>query len=258
MTRALLTIAASLGMSRMACAQNVQQVVAQGEKIFNQSCATGYCHGQKGAAGGAPRLAARDFDQAYINNTVTRGVAGTAMPGFASALERSDLVAVVAYVATLNGIANPNVTVRGAAAAPATEERELSKEAAQGRVLFYDAVRGFGRCSTCHEVRGMGIPVASPIAKVPGNVQALRGLATPQVRMVTLDGEAMPALVVSAGKQRTVFYDLTSVPPVQRTADSAAVTIAEGSAWRHGSVLGSYNDGELGAVLAYLRAVVNP
>ena len=67
----------------------------------------------------------------------------------------------------------------------------------------------------------------------------------------------MPALVVSQGKLRTVFYDLTSTPPVLRTADPATVKIAEGSAWRHASVIASYDDAELASILAFLRAVVN-
>jgi hypothetical protein len=44
----------------------------QGEQDFNRSCAAGYCHGIKGVAAGAPRLAARGFEQARIDNTVAR------------------------------------------------------------------------------------------------------------------------------------------------------------------------------------------
>ncbi len=237
-----------------AWAQNVQEIVAQGEKIFNQTCANGYCHGAKGTAGGAPRLAARGFDQAFLNATVSRGVPGTAMAAFAGTLSRPELAAVVAYVATLNGIASPAVNLGpGGGASPGTA---LAGEAARGRELFSDSVRGFARCSTCHEANGLGIAVATPMERVPADVRALRGLATPQVRTATLDGESMPALVLSQGKQRTVFYDLTSSPPVLRTADPAAVKIAEGSGWRHASAIGAYDDAELGSILAFLRAVV--
>ena len=81
--------------------------------------------------------------------------------------------------------------------------------------MFFDAVRGFGRCSTCHEVNGIGIPVTTPIAKIPTDAAALRALATPDVRTATVDGEAMPALIVSQGKTRALFYrsaDLCSSP----------------------------------------------
>jgi mono/diheme cytochrome c family protein len=236
--------------------QGLQETLKHGEQVFSQSCATGYCHGGKGAAAGAPRLAGRGFDQAYINNTVTRGLPGTAMPAFGATLSRGDLVAVVAYVATLNGIANPSINLGpGGAEPPATP---LSTEAEQGRRLFFDAVRGFGRCSTCHEVNGIGISVTTAIAKIPANAAALRALATPEVRTATVEGEVMPALIISQGKTRALFYDLTSVPPVLRTVDPGSLKVAEGSSWRHASVIGAYNDSELASVLAYLKEAIRP
>jgi mono/diheme cytochrome c family protein len=244
MPAALLVLAApGLGQNP---APNQEQVLKQGQQVFAQSCATGYC--------GAPRLAARGFDQAYINNVVTRGIADTAMPAFATRLSRPDLVAVVAWVATLNGVANPtNGSGRGAAAGPA-----LTGEAARGAQLFTAAARSFGRCSTCHEVGGFGIPVAAPIAHVPDSAAALKTLATPNVKTATTAGESMPALVLSDGRQSTLFYDLTSAPPVQRTADPGSVKFTGGSDWRHSSVTGAYSDAELAAILAYLRAAIEP
>ena len=129
---------------------------------------------------------------------------------------------------------------------------------ARGADLFKEAVRGFGRCSTCHEVGGFGIPVAAPIAKVPASASALKALATPNVKTAALEGESIPALVLSEGKQGPVFYDPTSAPPVQRNAPSGAVKFSDGSEWRHSSAIGAYNDSELTAILAYLRAVIKP
>jgi mono/diheme cytochrome c family protein len=232
---------------------------SSGEKVFSQSCATGYCHGARGAPAGAPRLAGRGFDQAYITNTVMRGLPGTAMPAFNTALPRADLIAVIAYVANLNGIANPTINLGpGGPGLAAPEETKLSAEAEQGRVLFYDAVRGFGRCSTCHEVNGVGIPVTTPIAKIPADAGALRALATPDVVTATVDGESMPALMVSQVKTGALFYDLTSLPPVYRTVDPGAFKVAQGSAWRHTSVIGAYNDVQLNSILMYLREAIKP
>ena len=216
----------------------------QGEKIFNQTCATGYCHGSKGTTGGAPRLAARGFNRAYIDTTIARGIPGTAMPAFGSTLSPGDLTAVAGYVAALNGIS-------GSAGAP---PKAFSPEASRGRELFSEAARGFGRCATCHEVNGIGIPVATPIAVVPPNVASLRSLETPHVRTAVVDGETIPALVIGEGKRGTVLYDLTSAPPVQRSLEPGTVKIAEGGSWRHASAITSYNDAELSAILAYLRA----
>jgi mono/diheme cytochrome c family protein len=231
-----------------------QDLVKQGEAVFSKSCATGYCHGARGANSGAPRLAARDFDQDFINNTVTRGVAGTAMPAFGATLSRADLTAVVAYVASLNGVTN-FVNNSGPLRLAVVK---LSGDAARGRDLFSDAVRSFGRCSTCHEIGGVGIPVATPIAKVPTDAAALKALATPQVSTVILGGESMPALVVSKKASAALFYDLTTPPPVLRTEAPGSIQTREGSTWRHAAVIGSYNDAELSAILSYLRTVVKP
>jgi mono/diheme cytochrome c family protein len=238
-------------------AQNLTEVLEHGAQVFAKSCATGYCHGINGGSGGAPRLVGRHFDQAYINNVVTRGVPDTGMPSFTTRLSRPDLVAVVAYVATLNGIASPNIGPGGAA--PLTASRPaLTGEAVRGAHLFTEAVRGFGRCSTCHEVSDIGTSVTAPIAKVPASTTELKALATPDVKTGTMDGESMPVLVLSQGKQSTVFYDLTSAPPVQRNTEPGSVKLTDGSNWRHSSVISSYDDSELAAILAYLRAVVKP
>jgi len=249
--------AAALLVAAACQAQNLSDVLKQGEQVFAKTCATGYCHGVKGGSGGAPRLAGRSFDQAYIANVVLRGVPGTGMASFATTLPRPDLVAVIAYVATLNGIVDPNLGGEGAAASVSSAPA-LSGEAANGARLFKEAVRSFGRCSTCHEVAGVGVSVAAPIANLPASAAALKALATPNVKTGSLGGESMPALVLSDGKQGAVFYDLTSAPPVQRNAEPGAVKFTDGSNWRHLSAIGGYSDSELAAILTYLRAVVKP
>jgi mono/diheme cytochrome c family protein len=247
----LATLFAPLFVATIVRAQGMEDLTARGEKVFQETCSTGYCHGAKGTAGGAPRLVGRGFDQAFITATVTRGVPGTAMRAFGTSLERRDLTAVIAYVASLNGIAGPGANTPRERPASA-----LSLEAARGRDLFFDATRSFARCSTCHEVAGMGIPVATPVASIPADVAALRGLATPEVHTAVIDGDSMPVLVVSEGIRRTIVYDLTSAPPVLRTEDPARVKISAGSSWKHSALMGSYSDAELSAILAYLKAAI--
>ena len=238
----------------MALSCFAQTQIKQGEQIFAKTCATGYCHGVRGQSSGAPRLAGRSFNQAYINGVVMRGVPGTGMASFATVLSRPDLLAVVAYVASLNGIANPDSGSDGTVSSGPT----LTGEAARGAQLFKEAVRGFGRCATCHEVGGFGISVAAPIAQVPASVAALKALATPNVKTRAMDGESMPVLVLSDGKQSTLFYDLTSAPPVERNAQPGSVKFTNGSNWRHSSAIAAYNDTELNAILTYLRAATEP
>ncbi|HTR38750.1 MAG TPA: c-type cytochrome [Bryobacteraceae bacterium] len=254
MTRPLLLLLAG---AALACAQDSAALVKQGERVFAKTCATGYCHGARGASSGAPRLAARGFNQAYIASVVVRGIPNTGMQGFAGRLPNADLAAVISYVAALNGVVNPNPGF-GGPAATGPSGPQLTGEAARGALLFREALRGFGRCSTCHEVGGFGISVASLIAQVPASVDALKALATPNVKTATLDGESMPALVLSDGKQGAQFYDLGATPPVERDVLPGSVKFSEGSGWRHASAITAYSDAELNAILAYLHAVAQP
>ena len=241
----------------LAVSCRAQDSSKRGEQVFAKSCATGYCHGVRGGSSGAPRLAGRGFDARYISNTVTRGLPGTGMPSFAAVLSRGDLLAVVAYVAKLNGAAFPIVS-SDVGVATDSSGPTLTGQAARGADLFKEAARGFGRCSTCHELGGFGVSVAAPIARVPASVAALKALVTPNVKTGTMDGESMPVLVLSDGKQSTIFYDLTKAPPVQRNAQPGSMKFADDSNWRHSSVIGAYDDSELAAVLTYLLAMINP
>lgn len=231
-----------------------QDILPHGQEIFNKSCATGYCHGLKGAAGGAPKLAGRGFDQAYITQVVGKGIAGTGMPAFGTILNRLDLNAVTAYVGSLNGIAPARIPGLDRGPAPP----KLPEDAMRGRTLFFDAVRGFDRCSTCHQVDGMGIPVVDPIVKIPADAAALRALSTPHVWTATAEGESFPALVVSKGGVQTKVYDLLKPPPVLRSFPAAALPLKESSNWRHADAIASYQDADLENILAFLRAAAKP
>jgi len=221
------------------------QLFAQsGADVFARSCANGYCHGANGQGGGAPKLAGRGFDEAYIISVTRAGVPGTAMQGYGTVLTRPEFNAVVAYVASLNGI----VPRAGDAPLPA-----LSGDALRGRELFSDPLRGFARCSTCHHVDGVGIAVA-PIARVPSD---LRNAAATHVQNVSIGSDRFPALVVSQGGRRVSVYDLSVVPPVLRSADANQVNVSGAANWRHSNFAGSYSDAELAQIAAFLRSQLN-
>ncbi len=232
----------------------LKAALGRGEQVFIMTCATGYCHAVGGGAGGGgARLAARGFTQDYIQSIASAGRPGTAMPGFKDRLTAAELDAVVAYVATLNGIEKPVIGAAGGVAAPAAPA--LSVQAEEGRALFHDSLRGFARCATCHQVRGSGVPAAEPIAKIPADAGALRALSTPNVATVTVDGEAMPGLVVSRNERSVIFYDLTLPPPVLRTVAAGSVAIEAGNRWRHADVIKGYSEAELSDILGYLREI---
>jgi len=234
-------------------AQTAPSPMARGLDLYNKTCATGYCHGVNGTPSGAPRLAARGFDDAYVSQTVRLGIPGTGMPAFGATLDRVDLLAVVAYVDSLNGVTPPPNPF---AARP--EARRFPPEAQRGRQLFADQVRGFERCSVCHQADGIGMPVTLPFTSVPESVAALRRITTPQIETATAEGDSFPVLALNKGTAQTKLYDLKTLPPVLRAFPKGVVTFQSGSTWRHESMLASYNDQELEAILAFLRAVVKP
>jgi mono/diheme cytochrome c family protein len=253
-TAALFMIACAIALAQGRGGGGGANALAHGTEVYNQTCATGYCHGVKGASGGAPRLAARGFDAAYITQVVRSGIQGTAMPAFGTTLDRADLAAVVAYVGSLNGIA-PAANLAVERGMP---RRQLPPEAAKGRALFFDATRAFARCSVCHQVDGIGIAVADPIAKLPENVAALRAISSPHVVTATAEGFTFPALILSKGAVQVKLYDFTTNPPVLRTFAASEVKVGGASNWSHNSAMAAYNDAELESILAFLKVAGNP
>jgi cytochrome c553 len=226
-----------------------QEAAKHGAVVYAASC-TGYCHGANGAVGtGAPALAGRGLDAAYIDNVVMHGIPGTAMPGWGQRIPVPDSYAVIAYVQSLNGLIQATNVV---------PLRDLPPEAQRGSALFFDTQGDFTGCSNCHEMNGKGLPVAHPIANVPADVQALRNLATPKVSTATVGGRSFPALVVTQIRGETRLYDMSALPPVLLTLSPADVKIANGSSWQHSSALGTLKDEELQPILAFLRALQRP
>lgn len=237
-------ITASLQAAAQFAPPSPEVLLKRGAATYAQTC-TGYCHGNNGVAGGgAPQLAGRGFDLPYIAKVVTYGVPGTAMAPMGQRLPQADLNAVIAFVGNLNGIA-PS----GGRAAPAT----LSKEAEQGRDLFYDVSAEMDRCSNCHQVGGKGVFLA-PIKSLPGSVSALRGLTLP-VSAVTAGNDTFPGIVVMQGRTEMRVLDLSSRLPVLRIFDPSEVKLGKGGTWKHASIQGkSYSDGDLSAIIAFLKA----
>ena len=227
-----------------------QNATTRGLEIYNTTCGTGYCHGVAGTAGGAPRLAARGFDDAYVMQVVRQGIPHTGMPSFGT-MERADLLAVVAYVDGLNGVTPPaNANLGAAPARP-----KLAPDAQKGRGYFTDQVRGLVRCSVCHQADGLGFPVTLGFKAIPASVAELRQVKTPGVETATAEGDTFPALVLDKNGEQPKLYDLTIPPPVLRTFAKGAVTYKEGSNWHHSDMLKPYTDQELDSILIFLRAV---
>jgi len=227
-------------------AQVQERIVKRGATVFAATC-TGYCHGPNGSQGSsAPALAARGFDGDYILKTVMYGVPGTAMVAWGQRIPKDDSAAVIEYVKSLNGIV---------AGGPAKPHAPLSPVAQRGHDLFFDSYGELERCSNCHQINNSGIAVTPPITNVPADVAGLRNLSTPKVVSATVEGRTFPGLVVSQVREQTKLYDLTTVPPVLMGMAPSDVKLGQPAAWQHSSVLGSYSDDDLSAILEFLRAM---
>jgi mono/diheme cytochrome c family protein len=226
-----------------------ERIVKRGASVFAATC-TGYCHGPNGTAGSsAPALASRGFDGEYILKTVMYGVPGTAMIAWGQRIPKDDSAAVIEYVKSLNGI------VSGGAPKPPAP---FSPVAQHGHDAFFDSYGQLMGCSNCHQLSGAGIAVTPPIGNIPADVAALRSLATPHVVEATVAGRTFPALVVSQVRDETKLYDMTTIPPVLMGRAPKEVKLGAPASWRHSSVLSSYSEDDLSAILEYLRASTAP
>jgi cytochrome c oxidase cbb3-type subunit III len=112
------------------------QAISKGAVLFRQECV--FCHGV-GARGGmrGPDLTTGSWTHggtdADLRQTITDGVAGTAMPP--NTLKSEEIWQIVSYLRTVQQTAPPAVG-----------------DQARGEALFF----GGARCSTCHIVSGRG------------------------------------------------------------------------------------------------------
>ena len=236
--------------------------VAQGEKIFAQSCAVGYCHGTGGAASRGPRLRGRAFPREYLVKVTSDGVPNTAMPGWKGRLNSKEIEAVVDYIMSL---ANAGGEVSGSqpVAADVLQARVAQVPAAveAGRELFFDAAKS-SRCSVCHRLAGVGLAIGPDLTKWRGSKLAnvLRNVKPKNVSAVKMkDGEILTAVIAERTKQVVRMYDMTATPPVLRSFSAAEVgAITPARQWAHTGALKDYKGTDLEAIGKYLGWMAAP
>jgi putative heme-binding domain-containing protein len=112
------------------------QAISKGAVLFRQECV--FCHGV-GASGGmrGPDLTTGSWthggSDADLRQTITDGIAGTAMPP--NNFKTEEIWQIVSYLRTVQHAAPP-----------------AAGDQARGETLFF----GTARCSTCHIVNGRG------------------------------------------------------------------------------------------------------
>jgi mono/diheme cytochrome c family protein len=223
-----------------------QAEIRVGREVYERSCATQYCHGAKGSAGGAPAIAGRGRTVESLSHIIREGVPNTAMPGWEDSLSVEEVEAVIAYAASLQHVQ------------AAGEEQPLDPNRAwlshPGRELFFDSNR-ITPCGSCHRFDGLGLAVAPSFkGRFAGGASSLRDLTSDLVVTVASPGEAAFIAIAASGKvDAPRWYDLTKELPVLRTFDADEVSVSKGSSWSHAGSLGSYSDEDLKVILDFLR-----
>ena len=251
MTPPLLRLSLIFGVA--AAAAFAQDNTEPGAQTFRLTCAQGYCHGSGGSQGRAPKLLGRNFDGPTASKIIGDGVANTGMPGFKQRLSAKQLNDVIAYVVRISG--GDLKTLKASASGSPMAAAGLSTGAARGKDLFFDALRGVDRCSTCHVLEGIGSAIGPNLASGgPHSAAAIRQGKPASVRQASLNssGEKFPALLVEQQAEWVKLFDLGANPPVLRTVAKSDVTISGGSPWRHPNAVRRYSEADLAAISEYL------
>ena len=139
----------------------------QGQDLYRAYC--GLCHGAHGNDGRAPDLTLAAGTNAFeLLRIIQRGIPGTEMPPFGSALNRRQAFQVVAHLKRLQ---------------PAPAARQISGVPDKGATL----VRSKGNCLQCHIIGGEGVPVG-PSLRLVGRSRSpeylRRKLVTPEQEVI--------------------------------------------------------------------------
>ena len=143
------------------------------------------------------------------------------------------------------------VSLAAAAALAAPPE-----QAARGEALFH----GDAKCGTCHALKGKGTaigPDLKVIARLSPQaiVMAIRSTRTQYVQAVKpKKGEEFPAMVVSKDDKAVKLFDLSVMPPAEKTMEPAEISgMRDNDKWKHPPSTGGLTAEQMADVIAYVR-----
>jgi cytochrome c oxidase cbb3-type subunit III len=177
------------------------QAVAEGEKLYNQTCTA--CHGRDGSGGelGPPiatpnRRYLRRTDQ-EVFDAIKNGITGTQMPPFGSKMTDNEIWAITAYIHGLRGTAID---------APA------QGNVAGGEAIFW----GKGQCGSCHMVKAKGSILGPDLTNLAGQRKV--------VSIVDALTKAQHRIAADGGTHDTTLLPLQTYQPVRvTTADGRVI-----------------------------------
>ena len=229
--------------------------IVQGEKLFAQSCAVGYCHGSGGAASRGPRLRGRAFSRDYLVKVTSEGVPNTAMPAWKGRLTEAEIQSVTDYIMSLANATGETSSSQTTQEPVVLRTAEGPPDVQSGRDLFFDPARQ-NRCAVCHRIAGVGVAVGPDLTKrAPQKLSSTLRNAKPKTISVvkTKDGETLTGIVAERNTQAVRIFDMTGAPPVLRSFNPGDVlSIAPARQWTHAGALKDYKGKELDAISKYL------
>jgi mono/diheme cytochrome c family protein len=253
--------------------ESVQAQVAAGEKVFDASCGTQYCHGPDGKGGQGPRLIDFPMSLEHIRATVREGRSGTNMAPFKDVLEPAQLESVIAYVLSISSggklpKAVETVATQGPpeTAVPSATPVSIGKETAipaAGAQVFFDATR-LSSCRTCHTYNKRGGPLGvdfadaglsaeSVLASISKSRVASR--AYPVITIRTANNVKLTGIRGTETEKLLRVFDVV-IPPVQRSfrkSEIEGIQIVETGIFDHTKL--GYTRQQLLDVAAFVGAV---
>jgi len=209
-----------------------QAPVAEGQKVFQATCSSQYCHGPGGSGGLGPRLVNHPLSPEYVSATVRDGRTGTNMASFKNILNSVEIDSVIAYVLSLSTAPTQRATLprpSEPSSVPVAIGRETGTPSA-GAEIFFDSTR-LSSCRTCHTYDQRGGPLGVDFAAVHhtaedilGNISRSRiaALAYPVIAVTTDGGEKLTGVRASETADTLQVFDV-AMPPVRRSIKTSRI-----------------------------------
>jgi putative heme-binding domain-containing protein len=177
-----------------------KEAIAEGEKLYNETCTS--CHGKDGTGGElGPPVAAQN--RRYLRRTddeifdaIKTGITGTQMPPFSGQFNDDQIWRITAYVRGLRGTAI---------------DTPSAGNVANGESIFW----GKGTCGTCHMIKGKGSILGPDLSNLGGTrkVQNIVDALTKEKHKIAADG----------GTHDTTLLPMSTYQPVRVTTGDGKV-----------------------------------
>jgi putative heme-binding domain-containing protein len=156
-----------------------KEAIAEGEKLYNETCTS--CHGKDGTGGElGPPVAAQN--RRYLRRTddevfdaIKNGITGTQMPPFSGQFNDDQVWRITAYVRGLRGTAI---------------DTPSAGNVANGEAIFW----GKGTCGTCHMIKARGGILGPDLSNIAGT-RKVQNIVDALTKETTADGKVIEGIL---------------------------------------------------------------